>query len=134
MSRTAEHVDPKARFFHKLGDAPPDTKFERLNAPNVVPKAFEDVWATRMNRWCASSNQAVLIDAEALTHRGAQMRDSVEGVAEMLAVGLGLPQNAFTHPGKYGSHLLAPTATDLRKYGKLGEGESYGFGSSSLPL
>jgi hypothetical protein len=50
------------------------------------------------------------------------MKESVEGVAEMLAVGLGLPQDAFTSHGKYGTHLLAPTATNLERYGKLGSG------------
>lgn len=37
----------------------------------------------------------------------------------MLAVGLGLEQSSFVEAGKYGSHLLAPTATDLKKWGKL---------------
>jgi hypothetical protein len=38
----------------------------------------------------------------------------------MLAVGLGLDEATFVDAGRYGSHLLAPTATDLRKYGKTG--------------
>ena len=41
---------------------------------------------------------------------------SVEGLAEMTAVGLGLPSGAFKDNGKYGPHLLAPTASDLNKY------------------
>ena len=36
----------------------------------------------------------------------------------MLAVGLGLEQDYFVDAGKYGSHLLAPTATDLDRFGK----------------
>lgn len=43
----------------------------------------------------------------------------VEGVSEMLAVGLGLEKDTFVNAGKYGSHLLAPTATDLVRFGKL---------------
>ena len=35
----------------------------------------------------------------------------------MAAVGLGLEQNAFTNAGLYGPHLLAPTASDLNKFG-----------------
>lgn len=37
----------------------------------------------------------------------------------MLAVGLGLEQRTFVEAGQYGSHLLAPTATNLKKWGKL---------------
>lgn len=35
----------------------------------------------------------------------------------MTAVGLGLPYDAFSSAGRYGPHLLAPTASDLVKYG-----------------
>lgn len=44
---------------------------------------------------------------------------SVEGVARMVAAGLGLEERTFLDAGRYGSHLLAPTATDLDKYGEL---------------
>lgn len=36
----------------------------------------------------------------------------------MTAVGLSLEHDRFTNAGSYGPHLLAPTASDLRKYGK----------------
>ncbi|PSR76727.1 hypothetical protein PHLCEN_2v8324 [Hermanssonia centrifuga] len=36
----------------------------------------------------------------------------------MAAIGLGLPQETFREAGRYGPHLLAPTASDLNKYGK----------------
>ncbi|KAK0390594.1 hypothetical protein NLU13_0098 [Sarocladium strictum] len=45
------------------------------------------------------------------------MRESVAGLAQMVAVGLGLPADYFTNAAKYGPHLLAPTASDLVKYG-----------------
>lgn len=51
---------------------------------------------------------------------GQQIKTAVEGVSEMLAVGLGLERDTFLRAGEFGSHLLAPTATDLRKYGKEG--------------
>lgn len=38
----------------------------------------------------------------------------------MAAIGFGLDKSAFREAGKYGPHLLAPTATDLVKYGELG--------------
>lgn len=44
---------------------------------------------------------------------------SVEGVARMVAAGLGLEEQELLDAGRYGAHLLAPTATDLDKYGKL---------------
>jgi len=44
------------------------------------------------------------------------MKDAVENVAEMTAIGLGLPRETIKEAGKYGSHLLGPTASDLRKY------------------
>jgi hypothetical protein len=43
---------------------------------------------------------------------------SVEDLTEMVAVGLGLPRSTFRQAGKYGPHLLAPTASDLVKYGQ----------------
>jgi len=49
---------------------------------------------------------------------GSAMKSAVEGVAQMAAVGLGLPPEAFTDAGRYGPHLLAPTASDLVKYNK----------------
>lgn len=39
------------------------------------------------------------------------------GLAEMAATGLGLPEKTFSDAGRYGPHILAPTASDLRKYG-----------------
>ena len=35
----------------------------------------------------------------------------------MTAVGLGLEHDHFSNAGRYGPHLLAPTASDLNKYG-----------------
>lgn len=47
-----------------------------------------------------------------------KLMSRVEGVSRMLAAGLGLEQDYFVDAGKYGSHLLAPTATDLDRFGK----------------
>ena len=48
---------------------------------------------------------------------GHHLLHAVTTVCEMLAVGLGLPRDAITSAAEHGSHLLAPTATDLRKHG-----------------
>jgi len=49
------------------------------------------------------------------------MHDTVWTVAEMAAVGLGLPRDAITRRAHQGPHLLAPTGSDLNVYGKLGQ-------------
>ncbi|KAH9004104.1 Clavaminate synthase-like protein [Lactarius hatsudake] len=98
---TAHQPDPKCRFFWRMGAMPPyETQFPALNASNVVPQAesLKDRWAPTMEKW------------------GSAMKSAVEGLAQMTAVGLGLPQGTFTDAGKYGPHLLAPTASDLVKY------------------
>ncbi|WVR07890.1 hypothetical protein IAU60_004933 [Kwoniella sp. DSM 27419] len=98
----AHGADPKCRFFHRMSDKPPyQSHFPVLEAPNVTPKAFADTWEDKMGEW------------------GGIIKQAVEGVAEMVADGLGLDPKAFTDAGRYGSHLLAPTATDLAKYSKL---------------
>lgn len=38
----------------------------------------------------------------------------------MAAAGLGLPLETFREAGRYGPHILAPTASDLSKYGDEG--------------
>ncbi|KZT52910.1 Clavaminate synthase-like protein [Calocera cornea HHB12733] len=93
-------ADPKCRFFWKMQTPPPyATAYPSLNMPNVVPKEFACAWPDTLNRW------------------GERMKDAVEGVAEMAAVGFGLERELFKDAGQYGPHLLAPTASDLRKYG-----------------
>ncbi|KAI0278161.1 hypothetical protein BGY98DRAFT_1089650 [Russula aff. rugulosa BPL654] len=98
---TAHQPDPKCRFFWRMGDMPPyETQFPALNAANVVPQAesLKDRWAPVMGKW------------------GSSMKSAVEGLAEMVAVGLALPRETFRDAGRYGPHLLAPTASDLVKY------------------
>ena len=100
---TAHAPDPKCRFFWRMGARPPyATAFPGLNAPNVVPRAanLKDRWEPTLEKW------------------GTSMKNAVEGVAQMAALGLGLSRETFTDAGAYGPHLLAPTASDLRKYGE----------------
>lgn len=42
----------------------------------------------------------------------------MSSLAEMAATGLGLSEKTFSDAGRYGPHILAPTASDLRKYGQ----------------
>jgi len=94
--------DPKCRFFWKMSEAPPyETRFPALNAPNVVPAdpSIRQRWVGTMEKW------------------GNAMKSAVTGVAEMAALGMDLSQTAFTDASRFGPHLLAPTASDLDKYG-----------------
>ncbi|KAK4163877.1 hypothetical protein QBC43DRAFT_54806 [Cladorrhinum sp. PSN259] len=96
--------DPKCRFFWRMVEPPPyKTEFPGLNADNIVPEAphIKERWTPVMNQW------------------GTSMKNAVEGLTQMAAVGLGLPANTFKDAGRYGPHLLAPTASDLKKYDAL---------------
>ncbi|KAF8899015.1 hypothetical protein BD779DRAFT_1486610 [Infundibulicybe gibba] len=86
-----------------MGEQPPyQTQYPGLNAPNVVPRAeaLKKRWPEIMGKW------------------GSSMKNAVADLAEMAAVGLGLPAQTFREAGKYGPHILAPTASDLVKYGR----------------
>ncbi|KAK0246270.1 hypothetical protein EDD85DRAFT_803664 [Armillaria nabsnona] len=100
---SAHDPDPKCRFFWKMGDLPPyQTQFPSLNASNVVPQAehIKERWAPVMEKW------------------GTSMKHAVENLADMASIGLGLPAETFREAGRYGPHILAPTASDLVKYGQ----------------
>jgi isopenicillin N synthase-like dioxygenase len=93
-------ADNKWRFFHRVGPRPTETKFGELNAPAVIPAAFPN-WAAVMDNW------------------GSKLLSAGFTIAEMIAVGFGLPKNTLTDMMNCGPHLLAPTASDLNKHGKL---------------
>ncbi|KAG6910527.1 hypothetical protein DXG01_009946 [Tephrocybe rancida] len=100
---TAHAPDPKCRFFWRMAEkAPYETQFPGLNATNIVPQAegLRARWTPIMEQW------------------GTSMKSAVANLAEMTAVGLGLPAETFKDAGRYGPHLLAPTASDLVKYGE----------------
>ena len=92
--------DPKWRFFWRIGTRPTETEFEQLNADPVIPKAFPQ-WQQVMDTW------------------GNLMAEAVGAVSEMAALGFGLNRSAFRDMTKNGPHLLAPTGSDLSKYGDL---------------
>ncbi|BFG20136.1 hypothetical protein CerSpe_064100 [Prunus speciosa] len=94
-------ADRKWRYMWRVGPRPSETRFQELNAEPVVPEGFPE-WKDTMDSW------------------GYKMISAIEAVAEMAAVGFGLPKDAFTSLMKQGPHLLAPTGSDLRRYGQEG--------------
>uniref|UniRef100_A0A2P2PJQ6 Uncharacterized protein MANES_10G147800 n=1 Tax=Rhizophora mucronata TaxID=61149 RepID=A0A2P2PJQ6_RHIMU len=94
---TPSGPDPKWRYMWRVGPRPSNTHFKELNSEPVIPEAFTE-WKDTMDSW------------------GYKMVSAVEAVAEMAAIGYGLPKDAFTSLMKQGPHLLAPTGSDLSKY------------------
>ena len=94
-------VDPKWRFFWRMGEQPPKTEFTRLNADPVIPEAFKERWPKVMDTW------------------GGLIVSTIHTIAEMAAIGFDLPADTFTNLMKYGPHLLAPTGSDLKENGAL---------------
>lgn len=89
-----QDFDAKWRFFWPIGDRPAEIK---NNLPKVIPEAFPQ-WEEKMDNW------------------GNHMINASVTAAQMAAVGMGLPETAFSDRMRLGSHLLAPTASDLMKY------------------
>jgi len=101
LSLCPPEKDPKARFFWRMGERPPTTKFEELNAPPVIPAAFPE-WPEVMNTW------------------GKKLLDCAVSIAELAAKGFGIEEDTFASRMQYGPHLLAPTASNFHKFNKLG--------------
>jgi len=94
-------ADPKWRFFWRVGERSTSSAFPELNAPPIVPSHFPQ-WGEVMDKW------------------GVLMLATVFTVAEMIAVGCGLPNNALTDLMHQGPHLLAPTGSDLSRFNQKG--------------
>ncbi|KAJ8679647.1 hypothetical protein QAD02_015434 [Eretmocerus hayati] len=92
--------DAKWRFFHRVGPRPKSTKFAELNADPVCPAAIPE-FLNVMDSW------------------GKKLLETSFTLSEMIAVGFGLPRDAFTKLMDYGPHLLAPTGSDLKKHGTM---------------
>ncbi|KAJ7949128.1 2-oxoglutarate (2OG) and Fe(II)-dependent oxygenase superfamily protein [Quillaja saponaria] len=93
--------DRKWRYFWRIGPRPSNTRFQELNSEPVIPDGFLE-WKDTMDSW------------------GYKMISAIEVVAEMAAIGFGLSKDAFTSLMKQGPHLLAPTGSDLQRYGQEG--------------
>ncbi|GMY22342.1 hypothetical protein FCV25MIE_17583 [Fagus crenata] len=93
--------DLKWRYMWNVGPRPLKTQFKELNSAPVIPEGFPG-WTETMNSW------------------GSKMIAAVEVVAEMAAIGFGLPKDAFTSLMKQAPHVLGPTGSDLQNHGQEG--------------
>lgn len=94
--------DPKWRWMHPVGPRPPlaeQAPYAHLNRDPVVPQGFEP------DEWLDTLNAA-----------GEMLLDSTFVLLEMLALGAGLPRDSFTEICTLGTHLLAPTGSNLSEY------------------
>ncbi|KAF0935158.1 hypothetical protein E2562_030439 [Oryza meyeriana var. granulata] len=98
---TPKGPDLKWRYMWRVGPRPASTRFKELNSEPVIPDGLPE-WKETMDSW------------------GSKMISAIEVVAEMAAVGFGLPKDAFTSLMKEGPHLLAPTGSDLEQHGSEG--------------
>jgi isopenicillin N synthase-like dioxygenase len=101
LSICPPELDPKWRFFWRIGAMPKSTKFPQLNPEAVIPPEIPE-WSTIMDMW------------------GNKMLSALTTLAEMTAVGYDMEHDAFTKMMDCGPHLLAPTGSDFNKFGQNG--------------
>lgn len=101
LSLCPPEKDAKWRYFWRIGERPAATKFAQLNAADVEPEGFPE-WRGVMNTW------------------GDKLLAAGMAVAELAALGFGLPADTFSSRMNCGPHLLAPTASDLYRFGAKG--------------
>lgn len=92
---------------------PYGTEYPALNAANVVPQADElkERWPAIMEKWGSSMKNAYVVCCEYLADVTFMMVRSVEGLAQMAAIGLGLSRETFTDAGRYGYLIRCPSTT-----------------------
>ena len=94
-------LDNKSRFFWRIGDIPDETDYPQLHADAVIPENFPQ-WKHVMDNW------------------GNLLLETAITISEMCACGFNLPIDTFRSRMKSGPHLLAPTGSDLHRFGELG--------------
>ena len=97
LSECPPIYDSKWRFFWFMGERNAEHDAEGMIYPNVIPKGFPQ-WESTMNNW------------------GNKLLNANEVVAQMSAIGFGLPEMTFVDRMKNAGHLEAPTGSDLGKF------------------
>ena len=86
-------ADPKWRYFWKIEN--------KDKNENVIPEVFKDEWEEPMNKW------------------GAKMLTVIKKVTKLIELGLELETGSLLNLLSGGSHLLAPTGTNIEKYNEI---------------
>eukprot|EP00349_Pseudokeronopsis_sp_Brazil_P010629 CAMPEP_0202977828 /NCGR_PEP_ID=MMETSP1396-20130829/84480_1 /ASSEMBLY_ACC=CAM_ASM_000872 /TAXON_ID= /ORGANISM="Pseudokeronopsis sp., Strain Brazil" /LENGTH=237 /DNA_ID=CAMNT_0049716641 /DNA_START=208 /DNA_END=923 /DNA_ORIENTATION=+ len=118
--------DAKWRFFWPIGERIPE---ERARQPKVIPKGFPE-WEARMDGWGNTMLNACMTSSEMAAKASIYLkRGSPHGwlgqyhaqclydIIRNGGKGLNLPKETFSSRMKGGNHLLAPTGSDLKRYG-----------------
>ena len=93
--------DKKWRFMWRVGSKA-EMEGNKILAENVIPEGIPG-FSHRMDSF------------------GSILQESCYTASEMIAVGLGVPQNTFRGKMEGGTQLLGPTGSDLQKYNNVGE-------------
>ncbi len=89
--------DIKARWFYQMN--PPNTDdFKDISGINIIPEEFPE-WEETIHNW------------------GDCFLNTLDTLCEMISLSLDLNKNYLTEMCHNGSHLIAPTFSDLSKYG-----------------
>ena len=93
--------DPKWRYFWRIGEGNKNSEFKKLNEDNVIPEQFKNDWDVIMNNW------------------GEKMLSVIKKVTSIIERGVNAKRGELADLLEGGSHLLAPTGTDISKYNTL---------------
>ena len=89
--------DEKWRYFWRIGDFPEGQS--NYEYPNISPSDFPE-WESTLNTW------------------GSLMLDAINTVARMFEAAVGMEPGSLVEMMRGAPHLLAPTGSDLERYGK----------------
>ena len=93
--------DPKTRWFHRLTPIPKDTEFTDITGKNIIPDEFPE-WESVFN------------------DIGDHFTEVLEKLNQIISIEIGQNKNYLSDLCHNGNHMLAPTMSDLRKYGNPG--------------
>lgn len=94
------NFDPKQRWFHRLTPVEENTEFPNITGENVIP--------TEIPNWC-----------ETIENMGECFMNIYDSLLLLLAEELNVEKSYFQDLCHNGNHMIAPTFSDLSKYGKL---------------
>nr|CAG8438498.1 9090_t:CDS:2 [Entrophospora candida] len=133
--------DDNSRFLTKLKDARPEVGYQVDATPELIeePKCHRDINCQKIIEQIPKESRPLISERPDPKWRffwrigelpeqtkfpqlnsDPVVPEAVVDLVEMTSVGFGMPANYLPDLTKKGPHLLAPTRSDLNKYGKLG--------------